>query len=121
MHVETVNLVEKFTQFSDHWSPKIAAELNDSYVKLAKFQGEFVWHDHPGEDELFLVVKGHLRIELRGQTLELGPGEFVVIPKGVEHKPVADEEVHAVLIEPKSTVNTGNVRDERTLERLDRV
>ncbi|HEX9710178.1 MAG TPA: cupin domain-containing protein [Candidatus Thermoplasmatota archaeon] len=121
MRVETVNLAEKFARFTDHWSPKIAADLNDSYVKLAKFQGEFVWHDHPDEDELFLVVKGRLRIELRGQTLELGPGELVVIPKGVEHKPVAEEEVHAVLIEPKSTVNTGTAHGERTLHDLERI
>lgn len=121
MNIETVNLEEKFTKFTEHWSPKIAADLNDSYVKLAKLQGEFVWHDHPGEDELFLVVKGRLRIDLRGGAVEVGPGEFVVIPKGVEHRPVADEEVHAVLIEPKTTVNTGTVRDERTVDELDRI
>lgn len=121
MDIRTVNLAEKFSRFSDLWSPKIAADLNDSYVKLAKFKGDFVWHDHPEEDELFLVVKGRLRIDLRGGAVEVGPGEFVVIPKGVEHRPVAEEEVHAVLIEPKTTVNTGNVEDERRIEELDRI
>jgi mannose-6-phosphate isomerase-like protein (cupin superfamily) len=121
MDIKTVNLAEKFARFSEHWSPKVAADLNDSYVKLAKLHGEFVWHDHPQEDELFLVVKGRLRIDLRGGAVEVGPGEFVVIPRGVEHRPVATEEVHVVLIEPKTTVNTGNVREERTVTQLDRV
>jgi mannose-6-phosphate isomerase-like protein (cupin superfamily) len=121
MPIETVNLAEKFARFSDHWSPKIAADLNESYVKLAKLQGAFVWHDHPDEDELFLVVKGRLRIDLRDGAVHVGPGEFVVIPKGVEHCPVAEEEVHVVLVEPKTTVNTGSVRDARTVTDLERV
>ena len=119
--VRKVNLGEKFGLFHDQWSPKIAGELNDSYVKLVKLQGEFVWHHHENEDELFLVVKGKLTIKLRDGQVELEPGEFVVIPKGVEHLPVAEEEVHVLLLEPKSTRNTGNVQNERTVDKLDRV
>ena len=114
--MEKVNVGEKFSLFSDYWSPKVAAELNDSYVKLAKFKGEFVWHHHDNEDELFLVVKGTLVIKLRDQELTIHEGEFVVIPKGVEHLPVAEEEVQVLLLEPKSTLNTGNVQNERTVE-----
>jgi mannose-6-phosphate isomerase-like protein (cupin superfamily) len=121
MNAEVVNLETKFGRFSDHWSPKIVAELNDSFVKLAKLKGEFVWHRHEGEDELFLVVKGRLTIRLRDGQVALGPGEFVVIPKGVEHLPVAEEEVHVVLIEPKSTLNTGDTHGPLTRERLDRI
>ncbi|HKG93235.1 MAG TPA: cupin domain-containing protein [Gemmatimonadaceae bacterium] len=119
--VEKINLSEKFASFADQWSPKIAAELNDSYVKLAKVQGEFVWHRHDAEDELFLVVKGRLRIRLRDGEIDLRPGEMAVIPRGVEHLPVAEEETHIVLLEPKTTLNTGNVRNDRTVEELDRV
>jgi mannose-6-phosphate isomerase-like protein (cupin superfamily) len=119
--VEKVNIAEKFSLFNDHWSPKIAGELNDSYVKLAKLHGEFVWHHHEAEDELFLVVKGRLLIKLRDRDLWLDEGEFVVIPRGVEHLPVAEEEVHVLLLEPKSTLNTGNVANERTVAELDRV
>jgi mannose-6-phosphate isomerase-like protein (cupin superfamily) len=111
-----INLAEKFSLFDEQWSPKIAGELNDSYVKLAKVQGEFVWHQHDNEDELFFVVKGTLTIKLRERDLTIGEGEFVVIPKGVEHMPVAEEEAWIVLLEPKSTLNTGNVTDERTVE-----
>jgi mannose-6-phosphate isomerase-like protein (cupin superfamily) len=121
MAAEVVNLEEKFRRFSDHWSPKIAAELNDSYVKLVKLKGEFVWHHHEKEDELFLVVKGRLKIRLRDRDLSLGEGEFTVIPRGVEHMPIAEEEVHVVLLEPKSTLNTGNVPGARTVEHLDRI
>lgn len=113
--METVNLSEKFGLFSDYWSPKIAGELNDSYLKLVKLKGEFVWHHHEHEDELFLVVKGRLLIKLRDRDIWLGEGEFVVIPKGVEHMPVADEEVHVLLLEPKTTLNTGNIENERTV------
>ncbi len=116
--METVNLAEKFGLFQDYWSPKIAGELNDSYLKLVKFKGEFVWHHHEHEDELFLVVKGRLLIKLRGRDIWLGEGEFVVIPKGVEHMPVAQEEVHVLLLEPKATLNTGNVENERTVADL---
>jgi mannose-6-phosphate isomerase-like protein (cupin superfamily) len=121
MRVQKVNLAEKFTQFSEHWSPKIAGEVNDSLVKLVKFKGEFVWHHHEAEDEMFLVVKGRLRMRFRDGDLVLEPGEFCIVPRGVEHMPVADEEVHVVLFEPRSTLNTGNVRNERTLEQLQRV
>lgn len=111
----TVNLAEKFGLLQDYWSPRIASELNDSYLKLAKLKGEFVWHHHEHEDELFLVVKGRLLIKLRDRDIWLSEGEFVVIPKGVEHMPVAEEEVHVLLIEPKTTLNTGNIENERTV------
>lgn len=107
--------------FSDYWSPKIAAELSDSYIKLAKFKGEFVWHHHENEDELFLVTNGQLLIKLRVGEVRIGPGEFVVIPRGVEHMPVAEDEVHVILIEPKTTLNTGNVVGEKTVEHLETV
>lgn len=119
--MEKVNVAEKFDLFSDYWSPKIAAELNDSYIKLAKFKGEFVWHHHENEDELFLVAKGQLLIKLRDGEVRIGPGEFVVIPRGVEHMPVAEDEVHVILIEPKTTLNTGNVVGEKTVEHLEKV
>jgi mannose-6-phosphate isomerase-like protein (cupin superfamily) len=113
--MDKVNLAEKFGLFDEHWSPKIAGELNDSYVKLAKIKGEFVWHHHENEDELFLVVKGRLLMKLRDRDVWVDEGEFIIVPRGVEHKPVAEEEVHIVLLEPKTTVNTGNVQDERTI------
>src|SRR5579859_1575504 len=121
MKIEKVNLAEKFGMFQEQWSPKIAGELNDGYVKLVKIQGEFVWHQHEVEDELFLVVKGHLTIKLRDGEIQLDPGEFVVIPRGVEHIPLAEDEAQVLLLEPKSTLNTGNVRNERTLEQLERI
>jgi mannose-6-phosphate isomerase-like protein (cupin superfamily) len=116
-----VNLAEKFSSFSDHWSPKIVADLNDSHVKLAKVQGEFVWHGHAEEDELFVVVKGELTIELRDGAVTLGPGELVVIPKGVEHRPVAADEVHLILIEPKAIRHTGDVVSDRTVHEYSRI
>jgi mannose-6-phosphate isomerase-like protein (cupin superfamily) len=119
--VEKVNIAERFGRFSDHWSPKIAGELNDSYVKLVKVKGEFVWHHHEREDELFLVVKGRLVIRFRDRDVELREGEFLIVPKGVEHMPVAKEETHILLLEPKSTLNTGNVRNERTVAELERI
>ena len=119
--MEKVNVAQKFDLFSDYWSPKIAGELNDSYIKLAKLKGEFVWHHHENEDELFLVTMGQLLIKLRDGEVRIGPGEFVVIPRGVEHKPVAEDEVHVILIEPKSTLNTGNVVDEKTVKHLEKV
>jgi len=112
--VEPINLAEKFALIEDYWSPHIAGELNDSYVKLAKLKGEFVWHHHEQEDEMFLVVRGTLCIQLRDRDLWLREGEFAVIPRGVEHRPVASEEVHVLLLEPKTTVNTGNIQNERT-------
>ena len=108
--MEKVDIAQKFNLFREHWSPKIVGELNDSYGKLAKIKGEFVWHHHENEDELFLVVKGRLLIKFRERDVWLNEGEFLIIPKGVEHLPVAKEEVHILLLEPKSTVNTGNVQ-----------
>ncbi|HYP29601.1 MAG TPA: cupin domain-containing protein [Blastocatellia bacterium] len=119
--MEKVSLAEKFDLFQDYWSPKIAGELNDSYVKLVKLRGEFVWHHHENEDEMFLVVKGSLLIRLRDRDVWLNEGEFFIVPKGVEHLPVAPEEVHVLLLEPKSTLNTGNTRGEMTVEQLERV
>ncbi len=113
--MEVLNLAQAFAQFNEHWQPKIVSELNDSYVKLAKLQGEFVWHQHEHEDELFLVVKGRLLIRLRDRDLWLGEGELAIIPRGVEHLPVAAEEVHVLLLEPKSTRNTGDAQSERTV------
>lgn len=118
--IEKVNLAQKFSLFDEYWGPRIAGELNDSYVKLVKLKGEFVWHQHDNEDELFLVISGHLTIKLRDQAVELDPGEFVIIPRGVEHLPVAKEEVQMVLLEPISTLNTGNVQSERTVSDLKR-
>ncbi len=119
--VTKINLAEKFARFTDQWSPKIVADLNDSHVKLAKVQGEFVWHQHAEEDELFIVVHGVLTIELRDGQVTLGPGEMVVIPRGVEHRPVAAEEVHLMLIEPKATRHTGDVVSERTVHEYARI
>ena len=114
--IQVTNLQSKFEKIQAYWNPGIVAELNDSYVKLAKIKGSFVWHQHETEDELFLVMKGRLLIRLRDQDLWLSPGELVVIPHGVEHQPVAEEEVHILLLEPKTTVNTGDVQDEHTVE-----
>ncbi len=116
MTVTVVDLAEKFARFADPWQPRIVGELNDTYVKVVRLQGEFVWHHHDDEDELFLVVAGTLRMQLRDEELLVGPGQFVVVPRGVEHRPVADDEVQVVLIEPKTTLNTGDVRDDRTVE-----
>jgi mannose-6-phosphate isomerase-like protein (cupin superfamily) len=113
--MDKVNLVQKFSLFQEYWSPKITGELNDSYIKLVKLKGEFVWHHHDTEDELFLVIKGRLLIKLRDRDIFLEEGEFVIIPRGVEHLPIAEEEAHVLLLEPKTTLNTGNVRDEKTL------
>ena len=119
--MQTVNLAEKFGSFSDRWSPKIIGELNDFHVKAVKLQGEFVWHHHEQEDELFLVTKGTLRMKFRDREAVVREGEFIIVPRGVEHLPVADEEVHVVLFEPKSTLNTGNVTNERTVVQLQRI
>ncbi|MGA2705819.1 MAG: cupin domain-containing protein [Isosphaeraceae bacterium] len=113
-----VNIREKLDLFHDHWSPRIVGELNGQHVKLEKFQGEFVWHKHDHEDELFLVVKGRFRMEFRDRQVWLEEGEFLIVPQGVEHRPVADEEVHVLLFEPAGTLNTGDVRVERTVEDL---
>jgi mannose-6-phosphate isomerase-like protein (cupin superfamily) len=119
--VEKVNIQQKFSQFTDHWKPKIVGELNGQEVKLVKFQGEFVWHHHAGEDELFLVVKGRFRMDFRDRQVWLEEGEFLIVPRGVEHRPVADVEAHVLLFEPASTLNTGNVVDKLTLRNLDRI
>ncbi len=125
MNLRVINLAAAFGSFSEYWSPRIAGEINDSFVKLAKLSGEFVWHHHEKEDELFFVVKGTLRMRLRieGEESELRitPGEFVIIPRGTEHLPIADEEVHVLLLEPQSTLNTGNVQNERTKAELSRL
>jgi mannose-6-phosphate isomerase-like protein (cupin superfamily) len=113
--LEKINLREKLARFSDHWSPKIIAALNGQHVKLVKFRGEFVWHQHRDEDELFLVVEGSFRMEFRDRTVVLGPGEVIVVPRGVEHRPVAAEEVSVLLFEPATTVNTGTTGGERTV------
>ncbi len=116
--MEKVNLAQKLGLFTDYWSPKVVGELNGQQVKLVKLKGEFVWHHHAEEDELFLVLKGRLVIKLRDGEIVLDEGEFVVVPRGVEHLPVAEEEVHVLLLEPASTLNTGNVRNERTVSEL---
>lgn len=121
MEIEKVNLEQKFSLITDYWNPRIAGELNGQYVKLVKFQGDFIWHHHDHEDELFLVVKGTMRMELRDRVVEVQAGEFIIIPRGVEHRPGADGEVEVLLFEPASTLNTGNLVNERTREHLDRV
>lgn len=114
--MESINLAEKLSLFTELWKPKIVGQVNDFYVKVVKLQGEFVWHQHEEEDELFLVLKGSLVIQRRdGETL-LREGEFAIVPRGVEHRPVAEEEAHVLLLEPKSTVNTGDVENARTVE-----
>ena len=113
--IRVVNLSDAFASFDERWSPRVAAELNGQHVKLAKLEGPFVWHRHEAEDELFLVVEGRLVIELRDGEVSLDAGEFVVIPRGVEHRPVADGEVHVLLFEPAGTLNTGDVQDDRTV------
>jgi mannose-6-phosphate isomerase-like protein (cupin superfamily) len=124
--MQKVNLEQKLAAFTDHWAPRIVGELNGQEVKLVKFQGEFVWHHHDHEDELFLVLRGAFRMEYkddsgREKTLEIGAGEFVIVPRGATHRPVADREVQVLLFEPAGTLNTGNVRDRRTVEKLQRV
>src|SRR5438876_10778691 len=119
--VRKVNLAEMFGRFQDQWSPKIVGEVNDNLVKLTKLTGEFVWHHHDREDELFLVVKGRFRMEFRDRHVWLETGEFLIVPRGIDHRPVAEEEAHVLLFEPASILNTGNVRNERTVEHLDRV
>lgn len=121
MAPETVNLAHKLAQFQQYWQPRIVAELNGQQVKLVKLQGEFVWHHHDDEDELFLVVKGRFRMEFRDHSVWIEEGELIVVPRGVEHRPVAEEEAHVLLFEPASTLNTGNVHNERTVPNLERI
>jgi len=121
-----VRLAEKLASFDDHWSPKIVGELNGQQIKLVKFQGDFVWHHHDFEDEMFLVLRGSFRMDYRDESgaersLDLEEGEFVIVPRGTEHRPSAASEVHVMLFEPASTLNTGNVRDTRTAEVLERI
>lgn len=124
--MHTINLAEKFAGFNDYYSPKIVGELNNFQVKLVKLKGDFIWHHHEREDELFLVVRGELRMKLRkedGQEYEetIRPGEFIIVPRGTEHMPYAPEETHIVLLEPATTLNTGNIRSERTVATLERI
>jgi mannose-6-phosphate isomerase-like protein (cupin superfamily) len=119
--MEKVNLAQKLSTFDDLWAPKIVAELNGQAVKLAKLQGEFIWHHHDIEDELFLVVKGRLLIQFRDRDALLEEGDLIVVPAGVEHRPVAEEEAHVLLFEPQTTLNTGNVQDERTITEVERI
>ncbi len=121
MAIEKINIGQKLALFNDHWSPKVVGEVNESAVKLVKLQGEFIWHHHEIEDEMFLVIKGRLLMKLRDQDLWLDEGEFVIIPHGVEHMPVAPEEVHIMLFEPKNTLNTGTIQNERTVANLGRI
>jgi mannose-6-phosphate isomerase-like protein (cupin superfamily) len=119
--MDKVNLLEKFGKFQEHWKPRIAGEVNDSLVKLVKFQGEFLWHHHEREDEMFLVVKGRITMRFRDRDVVVGENEFIVVPRGVEHMPVAEQEAWVMLFEPRTTLNTGNVTSERTVPDLERV
>ena len=119
--MNSVNIDQKLAQVKDYWQPTIVGEANQDYIKVVKFRGEFLWHHHENEDEMFLVVKGTMRMKFRERDVLVGPGEFIIVPKGVEHMPVAEDEVHVVLIEPRTTLNTGNVRNERTRETLARL
>ena len=119
--METVNLKQKFSLFFDHYKPRIIGEVNDCLVKVVKLKGEFIWHHHENEDELFYVVKGTLRMKFRDHESVIREGEFIIVPRKVEHLPVADEEVHTVLIEPRSTLNTGNISNERTVPQLESI
>jgi mannose-6-phosphate isomerase-like protein (cupin superfamily) len=119
--LERIDLWEKLSTFDERWSPRIVAELNGQHVKLAKLEGEFVWHSHADEDELFLVLEGQLTLELRDGAVVLGPGQMVVVPRGVDHRPIAAGEVHVLLFEPAGTLNTGSVRNERTVDDPERI
>jgi len=119
--MEKVNILQKLSLFSDYWNPRIVGELNGQQVKLAKFQGEFVWHKHDNEDELFYVIKGNFRMEFRDKTIQLNENDFLIVPKGVEHRPVADEEVSIMLFEPSTTLNTGDAESDLTRKNLDHI
>ncbi len=119
--MEKVNIKEKLGTFSDHWNPRVIGELNGQSIKAVKLKGEFIWHHHEQEDELFLVVKGKLKMEFRDKTVEVSEGEFIIVPHGIEHKPVADVEVEILLFEPSTTLNTGNVENEKTRKHLEKI
>lgn len=119
--MEKVNIAQKLNLFSNYWSPQIVGELNGQHIKLVKLSGSFVWHHHDNEDELFLVVKGRFRMEFRDRNVDLDEGEFLIVPRGVEHRPVADKEAHILLFEPASTLNTGNVQNEMTVAQLNKI
>ena len=121
MAIEKINISGKLSLFDDYWNPRIVGELNGQHVKLVKFKGEFVWHKHENEDEMFLVIKGNFEMELRDITLDIEEGELIIIPKGTEHRPTAAEEVHIMLFEPMSTLNTGNVQDKLTKNMLEKI
>lgn len=121
MRVEKVVIAEKLSRFTDHWNPRIIGELNGQHVKAVKLKGEFVWHHHDHEDELFLVIRGKLKMEFRDHTVEVKEGEFIIVPRKVEHRPVAEEEVEILLFEPASTLNTGNLDNERTKRNLEKI
>ena len=119
--MKVINVKEKFSLFNEHWTPKIIGELNNQHVKIAKVKGEFVWHDHKDEDELFYIIKGTLKIELEDETLILNEGDMTIIPRGVQHKPIAEEEVWLMLFEPSNIKHTGEIEDERTVHQLDTI
>ena len=119
--MHTVNLADEFSKFQDHFNPRVLGEINDFVVKAVKLKGEFIWHHHDHEDEMFLVVKGTLRMKFRTHEAVVREGEFVIVPHGVEHMPVAEEEAHIILLEPKTTLNTGNIVNERTVSQLERI
>jgi mannose-6-phosphate isomerase-like protein (cupin superfamily) len=119
--MDKINIGNKLNLFNEYWSPKIIGEINESYVKVAKLKGEFLWHTHENEDEMFYVVKGILVIKFRDKDVILNEGELLVIPRGIEHMPFAEEEVHVMLIESKTTLNTGDVRNERTVDNLEKI
>ena len=119
--MNVIDLAEKFSLFAEYWQPKVVGELNNQYVKLAKLKGKFVWHHHENEDELFMVNKGQLTIKLKDQDINLSEGQFFIIPHGVEHLPVAEEECHVLLFEPKTVLNTGNVNNDKTVENLEKI
>jgi mannose-6-phosphate isomerase-like protein (cupin superfamily) len=121
MSIEKITIRKKFDLFTDHWNPKIVGELNGQYIKLVKFNGAFVWHKHENEDEMFLVISGNFNMELRDKIINLDKGDFIIIPKGTEHRPVAAEEVHVMLFEPASTLNTGELKNEFTKNELERI
>jgi mannose-6-phosphate isomerase-like protein (cupin superfamily) len=121
MTINKINIAQKLALFNDYWNPRIAGELNGQHIKLVKFKGEFVWHKHENEDEMFLVIKGGFTMELRDKAIELKEGEMIIIPKGTEHRPVAKDEVQIMLFEPVSTLNTGNVQNEFTKDSLERL